>query len=102
MIVRGRMVKTDTSKSYAKNVGKMCLGMKPLDGDLEVYILWFRQRKAGDIDSRQKAILDSLNGFAYHDDRQVKKLIIEIDDTQKHNPRCFVRIKPIQNPRGTL
>jgi Holliday junction resolvase RusA-like endonuclease len=97
MVINGHMVKSQPARGYAKQVGIMCVkqNMKPFHEDVEVHINWFRARKAGDIDSRQKTILDALNGFAYKDDRQIKRLIIQIIDTEKNNPRCVVRIKPI-------
>lgn len=94
-VVGGRMIKSKPSRSYAKEVGMMCLGMKPMDGDLAMEITWYRSRATGDIDSRQKAILDALKGFAYHDDEQIKFLGIKIDDTQKSQPRCWVRVAPL-------
>jgi Holliday junction resolvase RusA-like endonuclease len=68
-------------------------GVRPLDGDLEVFIeLYPPDRRRRDVDNSQKALLDALRqGGAYHDDSQIIHL-----DTWKREPipggMVFVRI----------
>ena len=64
----------------------MASGMKPLDGAVWVNLtLHPRTTESGkaskrrvDLDSIFKLCLDALNGVAYHDDKQVERLIAEI------------------------
>lgn len=47
-------------------------GVKPKEGEILVsMVFYFKDHKLPDIDNLAKAILDSLNGIAYQDDRQV-------------------------------
>lgn len=67
-----------------------------LDGPVSVSVIAFRPRRRGDIDNLAKAILDGLNGFAYHDDAQVVHLsMTRYDDAR--NPRVMVRVSRVQS-----
>lgn len=81
-------------KRYKDKVAMYCIYRKirPFLFEVEMKIVWYRTQRRGDIDSRIKALLDSLNGYAYKDDRQIRKLSIERFDGNKH-PRLEVRIK---------
>lgn len=57
--------------------------VKALTGDLTVTIIWYRSRKAGDLDNRVKVVLDAMNGLCYDDDKQIRRLTIERVDGQK-------------------
>lgn len=52
--------------------------VKEMDGpvSVEVYVYLYRGRQ-GDVDNYGKAITDALNGIAYRDDEQVKRLVVE-------------------------
>ena len=56
------------------------------DGNIELFIIWFRARKAGDIDGILKVVLDSLQGVVYKNDSQITRLVVEKHDDKK-NPR---------------
>lgn len=56
------------------------LGLKPMDGPLEVHIDVFPpDRRRRDLDNVQKALLDAMeHGGVYHDDSQIKKFVAEM------------------------
>lgn len=72
----------------------------PLDGPVWVDIVWVRQRKAGDVDSRIKAALDLLNGVAYHDDAQVTRLHVERTDDPTQAPGLYIHVAPASQTRA--
>lgn len=99
VIIRGRFVKSQKDRAYKTTVGKIAHGSAMLTDDLFMDVIWYRARRAGDIDGRLKPLLDSLTGVCYLDDKQIKKLHIRIDDTQKNNPRmdvCIESLSPSQ------
>ena len=52
---------------------------KPLEGDLEMHIIaFFRTKVHADCGNLSKGIADALNKLAYNDDRQIKKMTIEV------------------------
>jgi len=66
----------------------------PLAGPVTVSITWVRARRAGDVDSRIKALLDLLSGVAYHDDAQVTVLHVERVDDPGRAAGCYVHVDP--------
>lgn len=48
-------------------------GLRPVEGPCMVQV-WLRGWGRGDLDNHVKAILDGLNGVAYPDDAQVKRI----------------------------
>ena len=90
----GQLYKTPVAKVYHQEVGWIvrASGMSVLDGDIVVTMRFYRARKSGDLDNRIKLLLDSLQGVAYHDDKQVIELhAFRFDD--KDNPRIEVEIE---------
>lgn len=81
-------------RNYRVVVGTICTNEKirPLSGDLSMSIVWYRARKAGDIDSKIKCLLDALQTFAYKSDDQVKELTISRKEDPEA-PRMVVNIK---------
>lgn len=63
---------------------------EPLKGSVEVEIKIFTTSKNMDIDNIAKSILDGLNGAAYKDDRQVKKLTIEMFDSEDEKAEIVI------------
>ncbi|MBK8468121.1 MAG: RusA family crossover junction endodeoxyribonuclease [Chloracidobacterium sp.] len=80
--------------AYKNDVAKEAkrLGIVPFVGDVGVTIKWFRPRRVGDLDGIFKIVLDSLTGFAYHDDKQIKRLRAERFE-DKLNPRVEIEIR---------
>jgi Holliday junction resolvase RusA-like endonuclease len=68
--------------------------MRPIqEGEVALLITVFRPRKTGDLDNHLKVLLDSLNGVAYKDDKQVAEIFISRFE-DKENPRVEVRVMP--------
>jgi crossover junction endodeoxyribonuclease RusA len=98
--IRGRVVLSSEGKAYkrkvedlfaeATNVGKTVRGVPKAPVKLWVDI--YRPRKSGDLDNYLKALLDSLNGLAYEDDRQIIMITARRFD-DKDNPRAEVRLE---------
>lgn len=66
--------------SYKEQIGwaARAAKVKRLDGDVEVTaIAYLYGKREPDADNLAKAFLDALNGIAWGDDRQVRKLTIE-------------------------
>lgn len=90
---RGRMVKTKEAKQYHQHAALLAraAGLDPVQGDVSITMRVYRPRKSGDLDNRAKIVLDSLNGVAYDDDKQIVELhAYRFDD--KENPRVEVEI----------
>lgn len=84
----GRMVLSADAKAWKTKAGwqAKAAGMKPLDGAVWVSVMLHpRLTKGGeasktriDLDASLKLLFDSLNGIAYHDDKQVERIVAEI------------------------
>jgi len=70
-------------------------GQLPLVGPVAVTVRWFRAARRGDLDGRQKIILDCLEGLAYGNDRQIVWLLAERFE-DKTRPRLELEIQPHQ------
>ena len=87
-ITGSRMYISEAGKTFKTLVQLKCraAGMKPLHGDVEVRMtLHPRINKDGtasktriDLDNANKALMDSLIGYAYHDDKQVTRIVSEL------------------------
>lgn len=67
---------------------------EPLKGSVSVEIKVYTTAKSMDIDNVAKSILDGLNGIAYKDDKQVKKLVVEMFESK--NEGVEIEIKKLQ------
>lgn len=81
------------AKQFKLAVDNICSRFRkdPFIGDVAVSVKFFRQRRVGDIDNYFKALLDSLKGFAFNDDKQISWLHAERFE-DKENPRVEVEI----------
>ena len=93
----GRFYVVSEHKEYKSNVAKyfMCKRFSPFIGPVSLTVVWYRQRKSSDIDSRLKCLLDSLTGYAYLDDAPVEILLIVRSDADPKNPRVEVEIEEL-------
>jgi len=76
-IWRGKAVKTAEARAYRDRVAVLAhqQGVHGLlRGPVAVTVRWFRAAHMGDLDNRLKVALDSLNGVAWADDRQIVEL----------------------------
>lgn len=91
----GRRLISTEGRNYKRTASMMALaaGIRPLSGDVTLTIMLYRPMKRGDASNRIKALEDSLSGVAYHDDAQVRRLVVERFE-DKANPRAVVTIEP--------
>lgn len=90
---------SEEGREYKRQVAMECLveNIKPLDGPVGLVIRLFRSRRAGDIDNGCKALLDALQGHAYHKDSQIYELHAFLRD-DKANPRVEVSVTILRIP----
>jgi crossover junction endodeoxyribonuclease RusA len=91
--VRNRKVLSREARGYFEQVGIIAATqrVKPLEGPLAITVNLYRPQKSGDLDGRLPALLDSLTGVAWHDDKQVVRIIAERFD-DRDNPRAEVTV----------
>lgn len=92
-VARGRKVLSTKGRKYKQAVGTLCqiARLKPLDGEVAVTFTAYRPRKIGDLDNLQKAVFDSLKGFAWNDDKQIVEYHAYRNE-DKNDPRVEVEI----------
>jgi Holliday junction resolvase RusA-like endonuclease len=89
---------TRAARAYKTFVSKTLVATQPLlAGDLTVEVTWYRPRKQGDIDNIAKILFDCLQGVAYLNDGQIRRQILERDDSQPRCPRVEVTVRPYAN-----
>ena len=69
-------------------------GVEPMSGPVAVFLDVYRPRRRGDLDNLLKAVLDALQGAAYHDDQQVTEIHANRYD-DKRSPRVEVHVVPM-------
>lgn len=88
------MYKSKEAREYTEKVEALLAGEVPLEGPVEAFVVVYRPRKVGDLDNTLKAILDSLKGRLYVDDKQIVK-ILAVRNDDKDNPRVEVTINAV-------
>ena len=67
-----------------------------LIGDIEMKLVFYHgDKRVRDIDNANKLVLDSMSGIIYEDDRQIKRLLIEMD-YDKLRPRVEIDVSLIE------
>ena len=96
---RGRMVVSEEAQSYKKSVGLIAnvAGLHPVDGELCVTLHIRRPAKRRDLDNHVKVLFDSLQGYAYNNDSQIRELHITMAD-DKRNPGVTVNVSQFCSP----
>lgn len=92
-MARGHIHKSDEARMYQNAAAIMAraAGVRPIDGDVGVYLEVYRPAKRGDLDNTIKVLLDALKGIAYADDNQVTSIQATRHDDAK-NPRVVVSL----------
>lgn len=88
----GRMVLSSEARTFKRRVKEICDKaeiVSPIKGPVHMKVKVYRPRKTGDLDNTLKAILDSLNGILYVDDKQIISILAERFD-DKNNPRAEI------------
>lgn len=94
-IVRGRKVLSKKGRLYKELVAReIKWTSEPLDGNIMVDItIWPPDKRRRDIDNVAKALLDSLTySRLYHDDSQIKKLVIEMMSEVKKDGEVLIKV----------
>ena len=91
----GRVYLKKQAKEYKEKVQELVSGYKPFTGPLGIQVAVYRPRKVGDLDNTLKAILDSLKGLLYVDDKQIELILAKRFD-DKVNPRTEVTVYELQ------
>ena len=71
---RGSRLKLSKSaRAYHTDVTKILEGHRitPFDGPVRFTAYYYFQRRGSDVGNRSKILMDVLQGFAYHNDRQI-------------------------------
>src|SRR5262245_3828800 len=91
---RGRLVTSTEARAYKLKVGQVCAAarLKPLDGPVHVFAEVYRPARRGDLDNSLKVLLDSIKGFAFHDDSQVSRIEVGRHE-DKENPRVEITVE---------
>lgn len=92
--VKGRgFVPTDEVLQYRAQVAQVLHGCLPIVGPVVCECTIYFARDSGDLSNRLKVLEDSLEGFAYHDDKQIRgytRLWREVDPA---SPRVVFRVE---------
>ena len=97
----GKLYRTRAAKDFKETVAVLCreAKFKPFDCDVEVKLFWHRKVARGDCDNAMKHLLDSLQGFAYHNDSQVKIIRMEVFDDKPPHAYIAVMVKKVERGR---
>lgn len=103
---KGRTVLSGEAKHYKQEVAWLAKQAKMplLDGDVEVHIRVIpKARKDGepslqllDLDNATKVLLDALQLIAYHNDKQIKKIVSDYAPYAKPNGGALVSVFPYE------
>jgi len=99
---RGNTHISTEGRLYKREVATMCFaaGVRMIyDGDVVLRLVWYRERRSGDVDNRLKQCLDALQGHLYGDDGQIADLRIERHE-DKNKPRLEVLIARAGTPEA--
>jgi len=92
---QGRVYKTALASADVTAAALRFGRVDPIRDDVAVRIVWVRERRAGDVDNRVKATLDTLKGIAFTDDAQVARLSVERSDDIATAAGLYVWVEPI-------
>lgn len=94
---RGITHRSKEAVAYINQVGLLCTTQRatPTPENVSVTLRVYRPANRGDLDNTAKVLLDSLNGFAYFDDKQIVELhSYRYDD--KSAPRVEVSVSEVK------
>lgn len=95
-IAGGRIYRTKAAKDFVQNVKtRMSIArVQPISGSVDLRFFWYRPARIGDLDNRNKILLDALKHGAFGDDAKVRRLMCEISDDQPRRARVEVQVIP--------
>ena len=97
---KGRTLVSSKHRTDKATAAGRFRGLEPFRGDVAVRLVWVRERRAGDVDSRVKAALDLLTAIGlWDDDGQCSDLqVLRVDDSTKA-PGLYVWAWPADEPQ---
>lgn len=100
IVIKGQasIITSKEARDYTADAAKRARaqGCTPLSGPISVTVVWYRGRKAGDLDKRTNVFLDALQGICYENDSQIVELHAYRLDTDPAHPRIEVRIREVE------
>ena len=94
---RGLTLISSAGRNYQEAVRARCqlYRIRKIHGPVAVKVVWFREKKTGDLDNRLKPLLDALKHVAFGDDGLVRRIEAEMIDGDRR-PRVAVVIAPYE------
>lgn len=97
---QGHLYANPVVKAYRRIVAD-CLrqqvpGHVPFEGSVALVVVWYRARKAGDLDNRLKVLLDCLAPLVYRNDRQVCSIHAVRSDDDPAGARIDVVVEEVE------
>jgi crossover junction endodeoxyribonuclease RusA len=92
-IMNNRMVRSNEATAYVIEVDALCRekDIVPAAGEVGVIVEVYRPWQKGDLDNFLKIALDSLQRWAYDNDKQIVEIHAYRHD-DKHNPRLEIEV----------
>ncbi len=93
-----RVVKSKEAQWYRKacHVSWLQAKQKPFEGAIGVSLkLYPRDKRSIDLDNGMKVPFDALQGLAYRNDRQIRRICAEYCEPDKANPRLEITLEEI-------
>ena len=91
-----RVLLSSVARKYLREINSRFQHLTPMAGPLRLSIVWYRARKAGDVDKRGAILLDALQGLAYENDSQIADYRIVRDDSEPKAARMVVTISQLE------
>lgn len=97
-LFKGRVIKSTQAREYQNAVGWQVLAeripMLDTPVQVQVTVKLFRPHKGRDLDNCLKVLLDALQGYAYQNDNQIARLVVDRCD-DKANPRVEITVEEV-------
>lgn len=77
---KGRTFVSKEANDYKDAVAAVMSRCIPIVNDVEVSLVIYRPAKRRDLDNHLKVLIDSMQGYAYENDSQIRKLTAEMFD----------------------
>ncbi len=101
-VVNGRPILSREAREYTDKVRWVVLaerwGKIDAPTDIAVNIVWYRERRSGDVDKRGGILLDALQTVCFDNDAQIRYYSVERRDDDKANARMEITIYPVEAP----
>lgn len=91
VVIKGkpRLIKSKVNDGYHTDLKKLRNPHKPFEKPCMIEIVFYRQRRSGDIDGRIKTLFDALKGIMFDDDVLIEEMRVW-NKHDKDDPRVEV------------